>query len=163
MSDEGEAKPKRKRLAKKNLIKALITLVVLLLIVGLAYKAGNKNNSNSTASSSDLRNSSSNPYQKAAAKSSKNSASSTKRELPPSNGRISLSGTVTDINDKQISIKTGNGDTKTFSLSDKTRVYSSNSKEKSQKPSDIKKDSKANIMVSIDSQGNFNVQLIRVY
>lgn len=156
--DSAVTKTKKRRKLSRRTKKVLFALIVLLLLVGAAYWFGQRNAKSSTSkATSNLTNS--NPYNQASG-GNKNSQSRT-RKLPPSNGHLTLSGSITEINNKQVSIKTANGDVKTLSVDDKVRVYSTDGKKKT--VGDVKSGNNAAITVTVKTDGSFEVELIRVY
>lgn len=162
-SAEGAATSKSGR---KLPVKALLLVALLVLALGAAYMLG-KNKSDSVKSSSDLRNSSAkrnyaNASNSKPGSTSTNSKSSDgSKKLPSSNGRIILVGEITAISEDEVSVKTANGDTKTFSLEKEVRVSSAG--KSGSKIEDVKKGNKAQVMVSVKSDGAFQVQSIRIY
>jgi cytoskeletal protein RodZ len=160
-SSDSTSRKRRKRFSAKKII---VVLVILVLIAG-AFWLGIRHNQPTTSNnnSSGLVISTKSPQisKKVTATQPSKSAAEQALTLPPSNGHISLSGTISHLTSTAVTIKTENNQTTTFPITSATLMVGSNGQ--TIKPSGIKSDEKAAISVFIQPNGTFQVALIRLY
>lgn len=168
---------KRLKSIQTKQVLVVLFLIVLLLIAFAAGKTYGENNQGSTNSKAIVLVSSTKSQPPAPSKSStsqqptqeslkaqaeaKTNSNAVRQRTFPSNGRLSLSGTVDEITDKQLKLKTSNGQLYAVAVDSKTKITGSEASIKS--VNDIKQGTRATLIISVRSDGALELRSIRVY